>query len=254
MLLLQTLTIIWGLAVTALSSDICQIPDRTPCALITCGSSGNVGLPGKDGNIGPQGEKGVQGIAGPRGPEGPKGDAGPMGPKGEPGAPGPKGDQGDNYASVLESLKLQISSMDGRLNSLQSRFGTLRKAFAFINGVKYSGDKYYIANGQEGNYKNGKSICEEAGGQQASPQSAEENQAVASIVARINKNAFLGINDRNIENTFTCPNRKEEIVYSNWSSGEPNDDLKNEDCVEMYTNGKWNDKSCDDSRQIICEF
>ncbi|XP_060711145.1 CD209 antigen-like protein C isoform X2 [Hemiscyllium ocellatum] len=37
-----------------------------------------------------------------------------------------------------------------------------------------------------------------------------------------------------------------------WSEGEPNN-ASDEDCAEIYSNGGWNDRSCDVSQQWICE-
>ena len=48
-------------------------------------------------------------------------------------------------------------------------------------------------------------------------------------------------------------------TYTNWYSGEPNDGKGSviHDCVEMYepvNEGKWNDRSCKDSRRYVCEI
>ena len=42
-------------------------------------------------------------------------------------------------------------------------------------------------------------------------------------------------------------------LYTRWNSGEPNDYMGDEDCMEIFTNGLWNDQSCDTPRPSICE-
>lgn len=87
----------------------------------------------------------------------------------------------------------------------------------------------------------------------ASPRSAAENEALQQLVTAQNKPAFLSMTDSKTEGKFTYPTG-ESLVYSNWAPGEPNNDKGAEDCVEIYTNGKWNDKSCGEARLVICEF
>jgi mannose-binding lectin len=42
------------------------------------------------------------------------------------------------------------------------------------------------------------------------------------------------------------------VDYHNWRSGEPNDFGSGEDCTVMWTNGKWNDISCDSELEFVC--
>ncbi|OCT59762.1 hypothetical protein XELAEV_18000636mg [Xenopus laevis] len=250
---LHTFALFCGVSIISISAQsVSKDPEKHACALISCESMGKEGPPGKNGLPGAKGEKGEQGLQGLRGPEGPQGTPGPMGPKGEQGPLGPKGDQGESSASAMEAVKIQISSLDGRLSSLQSRLEDLRKAFLFASGTSIGG-KFYVTNRQEGNYFQGKSICSKAGGQLPSPKSAAENEALAVLAARYNKLFFLGINDLQSEGFFLYPDGK-TLVYTNWEAREPNNDHGVEDCVEMYTSGKWNDKNCQEIRLIVCEF
>uniref|UniRef100_A0A8D2QUG2 C-type lectin domain-containing protein n=1 Tax=Zosterops lateralis melanops TaxID=1220523 RepID=A0A8D2QUG2_ZOSLA len=41
--------------------------------------------------------------------------------------------------------------------------------------------------------------------------------------------------------------------YTNWYSNEPSG-RGEEECVEMYTDGTWNDKKCSKSHLIVCQF
>lgn len=96
-------------------------------------------------------------------------------------------------------------------------------------------------------------MCTQAGGQLASPRSAAENEALQQLVTAQNKIAFLSMTDATTEGKFTYPTG-ETLVYSNWAPGEPNNNGGAENCVEILTNGKWNDKNCKEQRLVICEF
>ncbi|XP_063819491.1 pulmonary surfactant-associated protein D-like [Pseudophryne corroboree] len=231
-------------------TQICKDPDINAYSIITCGAPGKDGLPGKDGKNGLKGETGEQGLPGPAGLQG---IAGPHGLRGEQGLPGPKGDRGDSGASVLEAHRKQIAIFDERVNKLQSSLTQQKNAFTFFEGGTTSGGKIYVLNNAQANYNDAKLVCARAGGQLPSPVNAKENQAILDIRKKSPIAIFLGINDIKKEGTFTYPNG-ENIGYSNWYPGEPNNLNGVENCVEMYENGTWNDTNCAEKRGIICEF
>lgn len=75
-------------------------------------------------------------------------------------------------------------------------------------------------------------------------QSATEN---ACIVSELNTNGFggviwIGFNDVANEGSHVWYDQS-PIVYTNWNGGEPNNS-GNEDCVQIYPDGKWNDLKC----------
>ncbi|XP_053548060.1 pulmonary surfactant-associated protein D isoform X2 [Bombina bombina] len=229
-------------------SETCSVVQGLP------GLNGRDGRDGFKGEPGPAGAAGVRGIAGPPGKQGPKGERGNDGTPGKNGTPGPlgqKGEKGDSAVSALEALKRQVTSISGQLNSMQQSLLAQKKAMLFSRGSRTAG-KFFVTNGVEAKYNDAKSTCSSAGGQLASPRNVEENQAVLSIVLLYNKAPFLGINDIQTEGSFRYPSG-EVISYNNWNTREPNND-SDEDCVEMFTSGKWNDKNCEERRLIICEF
>ncbi|XP_072851164.2 uncharacterized protein LOC110083676 [Pogona vitticeps] len=224
----------------------------------TQGRQGNTGAPGPKGNQGSVGEKGAKGDVGPKGSQG---EAGVQGPGGKTGAPGPKGDKGsvgekgtkgDSGLSEINLMKNKVSALEGQLKALQASFTKYQKVATFPGG-RIVGNKVFVTSGYEGNFDDLKQRCLQAGGQLASPRNAAENAAVQQIAVLYKKSVFLGITDIQTEGRFKYQNG-EAIVYSNWAPGEPNNDKGSENCVEVYTNGKWNDKSCGEKRLIVCEF
>ncbi|XP_032642210.1 pulmonary surfactant-associated protein D-like [Chelonoidis abingdonii] len=186
------------------------------------GLQGLPGLPGKDGSPGPKGDRGA---------EGPKGDCG---------------------GTECELLKTEISDLQEQLKTLKATVSQIQKAWIFQNGNSAS-EKTFVANGAEGDFETSKATCSQAGGLIASPRNSAENSAIQQIVVRHNKVAYIGINDIQTEGSFKYLSG-EAIEYSNWAAREPNNVGGIEDCVEVYSDGRWNDKSCNEKRLIICEF
>uniref|UniRef100_A0A8C8RRJ6 C-type lectin domain-containing protein n=1 Tax=Pelusios castaneus TaxID=367368 RepID=A0A8C8RRJ6_9SAUR len=222
------------LLVRASSANQCTCEEKaTTCTVIPCGIPGSNGLPGRDGKEGPKGEKGELGLKGAHGPPGKAGPSGPKGDKGSVGERGPMGFSGDQ----------------GKQNSLLLREWQI---LLFPNGMTV-GQKIFKTDGSEGNFETSKAACSQNGGLLASPRNSEENSAVQQIAARHKKIPFLGINDLLTKGTFRHLNG-ETIEYSNWSPKEPSNSGGQENCVEVYSNGKWNDKICTEKRLIVCEY
>nr|XP_056706508.1 pulmonary surfactant-associated protein D-like [Euleptes europaea] len=193
-----------------------------------------------------------QGKAGIQGAQGPPGKAGPPGPVGDPGPAGEQGPKGDHGGRELLHLEAEVAALRKQLDDLAVAVTKNQKAHLFPNGRSVGG-KLFKTDGSHGSFEASKATCFQAGGQLASPRNASENAALQQIIARHNKAAYLGINDMQAEGTFAylCG---DEIGYMNWADEEPNNAGGKEDCVEIYLDGKWNDRSCTEKRLIVCEF
>lgn len=186
------------------------------------------------------------------GPPGPPGTKGPPGLKGDRGAPGDKGAKGESGIQDITALRQQVEALRGQVQHLQNTFSQYRKVDLFPNG-RAVGEKIFKTGGFEKNFEDAQLVCMQAGGQMASPRSAAENEAVQQLATAYNKAAFLSVTDIKTEGKFIYPSG-EPLVYSNWAPGEPNNNGGSENCVEIFTNGKWNDKSCGEQRLVVCEF
>ncbi|ETE64009.1 Pulmonary surfactant-associated protein D, partial [Ophiophagus hannah] len=215
------------------------------------GPKGSLGPPGKMGPAGPAGQKGSQGnrLQGPPGPQGPVGKPGSPGTKGDRGATGERGIKGDSGLSEVNLLKTKVSALEGQLKALQASFAKYQKVVTFPGG-RTVGSKVFKTSGYEGNFDDLRQRCAQAGGQLATPRNAAENDAIQKIVLLYNKVAFLGITDLKTEGTFKYLN-DQPLTYVNWLPGEPNNNGGKENCVEVFSNGKWNDKSCGEKRLLI---
>ncbi|KAF4018951.1 hypothetical protein G4228_010625 [Cervus hanglu yarkandensis] len=219
------------------------------------GPSGRQGSMGPPGTPGPKGETGPKGPVGAIGPQGPSGAMGPPGLKGDRGDPGEKGAKGESAFSEVNTLRQRMTNLEGEVQRLRNTVSQYRKAALFPSGLAV-GEKIFKTTGAEKSYSDAQQVCREARGQLASPRSAAENEAVTQLVRAQNKPAYLSMSDISTEGRFTYPTG-ESLVYSNWASGEPNNKAKDggpENCVEIYSDGNWNDIECSEQRLVICEF
>ncbi|XP_059518194.1 pulmonary surfactant-associated protein D-like isoform X2 [Myotis daubentonii] len=214
------------------------------------GMQGNVGPQGKPG---PKGDVGPKGPAGPPGPQGPPGARGPPGLKGDRGAPGERGPKGESGLPDIAALRQQVKALQGQVGQLQGAFLQYKKVELFPNG-RGVGQKVFKTAGFEKPFQEAEQVCAQAGGQLPSPRSAAENEALQHLLEAENKGAaFLSMTDSQTEGRFTYPGG-EPLVYSNWAPRQPDNYGGIEHCVEIFTNGKWNDTPCGEKRLVICEF
>ncbi len=72
--------------------------------------------------------------------------------------------------------------------------------------------------------------------------SASENAFVTDIARTKNQSVWINANDAVTEGQFAYAGAPEtgKLSWTNWAGGEPNN-AGNEDAVQLYTNGQWND-------------
>ncbi|XP_070552350.1 low affinity immunoglobulin epsilon Fc receptor-like [Ptychodera flava] len=92
-------------------------------------------------------------------------------------------------------------------------------------------------------------VCRRHRGTLVSIHNHRQNCIVRAYARRYG-NLWIGLNDIRVEGRFKWINRA-PYNYRRWSRGEPNN-YKNEDCVEMYRNGHWNDLKCAHRRRFMC--
>uniref|UniRef100_A0A8B9QFB4 C-type lectin domain-containing protein n=1 Tax=Apteryx owenii TaxID=8824 RepID=A0A8B9QFB4_APTOW len=184
---------------------------------------------------------GIPGLPGSPGANGLPGRDGRDGLRGEPGPPG--------NCSLPASLDTELRNV---LVSLKRRLARLEGVLALNAKITEVGEKILASNGKEVNFASALKYCEEAGGTLATPMNEEENKAILGIVKQYNRYAYLGIKESEISGQFSYMNGI-PLNYTKWRQYEPNG-KGTEKCVEMYTDGSWNDKKCNLYRLTICEF
>uniref|UniRef100_A0A8B9FHD7 C-type lectin domain-containing protein n=1 Tax=Amazona collaria TaxID=241587 RepID=A0A8B9FHD7_9PSIT len=118
--------------------------------------------------------------------------------------------------------------------------------------IREVGEKILASNGKKVDFASALASCEDARGTLATPMNEEENKAILGIVKKYNQYAYLGIKEGEDSGQFKYLDGM-PVNYTKWHQNEPNG-KKTEKCVEMYTDGSWNDKKCNLHRLTICEF
>ncbi|XP_077977476.1 MAM and LDL-receptor class A domain-containing protein 1-like [Glandiceps talaboti] len=108
------------------------------------------------------------------------------------------------------------------------------------------------------NYDNEDCIQMLAHGSGASQWNDQDCNDELPFVCEYGVRYWFGLNDRNVEGMFAFVDGSSPSSngFSKWNTGEPNNNLGNEDCVELwplYSSFVWNDQTCSDSRYFICE-
>ncbi|OWK56833.1 pulmonary surfactant-associated protein A-like [Lonchura striata] len=162
---------------------------------------------------------------------------------GLPGVPGRDG---------VKGLPDSLASNHNALANLKHRLFQLEAVLALNGKIRKVGEKILASNGKKADFASALQSCEEAGGTLAAPRNEEENKAIMDLVKQYNQYAYLGIRKEETSGQVKSVNGL-PLSYSNWHQHEPNG-KGDEKCVEMYTDGTWNDKKCNMYRLTICEF
>ncbi|XP_073734842.1 pulmonary surfactant-associated protein A-like isoform X4 [Callorhinus ursinus] len=181
---------------------------------------------------------GSPGIPGTPGSHGLPGRDGRDGVKGDPGPPGLPASLDEELQTTLYKFRRQVLQAMGVLS--------LRESMLVV------GEKVFSSNGRSVKFEDIQELCARAGGRIAAPTSPEENEAIASIVKKYNTYAYLGLME-SPDSAGLLYMDGSPVNYTNWYPGEPRGWGKDK-CVEMYTDGQWNDKNCLQYRLAICEF
>ena len=106
-------------------------------------------------------------------------------------------------------------------------------------------------------------MCELQGGMLAVPLNAEANSALLTrLGASTHDRMWIGVSDAEREGEWAWRHRlvtrevthweSVALEFFNWAGGQP-DGGRNEACVEMWSNGLWNDAPCGDVKAFACE-
>jgi len=72
---------------------------------------------------------------------------------------------------------------------------------------------------------------------------AKDQQNAINQILHSEAHYWIGLNDLAEEGVFKWAESHDNVGFTNWHSGEPNN-RDNEDCVMIWVNGLWNDSQC----------
>ncbi|KAL1511374.1 hypothetical protein AB1Y20_006176 [Prymnesium parvum] len=121
----------------------------------------------------------------------------------------------------------------------------------------------YVSRQEARDFAQAEHACVDLGGHLAAPWNAARNERVRkAMVAHGHESVLLGARSDIVseDGDFFWVGSHERVEYSNWAEGQPDrarwkvdGDWKEERCVEMWRNGKWNDCPCD-GRHYVCDI
>merc|ERR1711957_199865 len=95
--------------------------------------------------------------------------------------------------------------------------------------------------------------CQNMGMKLAHP-NKKQNAHLANMLKKANVSAaWIGLNDQEKEGSYKWMGVAKGNNFRSWNKGEPNNS-RNEDCVEMFKSGKWNDLKCSTPRPFFCQW
>ncbi|XP_061857527.1 pulmonary surfactant-associated protein A [Colius striatus] len=144
------------------------------------------------------------------------------------------------------------NEMENVIHQLEHRISRLEGVLYLEKIITGSGGKIFATNGKRGDFRTTLKTCEEAGGSIAAPRNQGENDAILYFVKSFNTYAYLGIKESLIPSKFLFLDGT-RLSYTNWHVNEPSGKGE-EECVQMYTDGTWNDKRCNQNYLIVCQF
>ena len=138
------------------------------------------------------------------------------------------------------------------------------------NGYYQHGDNCYLLSLDRATYSTAMRACEALGGELACINDEAENSFITDLLTG-DDDYWIGLNDRDVDNTFAWANKQCTSDYRNWMPGEPNNAANglagDPDCVRMCPSGtsagyvagqcgpgQWADYSCPSENHYICEI
>ncbi len=129
--------------------------------------------------------------------------------------------------------------------------GTDRNIPGYMFLGSYNGSDYYkyIVTGDP-NYATALNLCAAIGGRLPIIKDGGQNSFLAGKLGT--GNCWLGLTRSNSK--WQCSDGTFQGSYFHWASGEPNNYGGNENCVQMYSSGCWNDVTCTSTNWCVVEI
>ncbi|XP_073452965.1 uncharacterized protein [Aquarana catesbeiana] len=156
---------------------------------------------------------------------------------------------------LLPSLKktdAPVIPCTSSLVELCKRVTKMESALKLLEFIQVVGDKMIVSSGKIEEIEKSSAACQAIGGRMAIPSNEAENNGLSFFTKKHNQYAYVGLKEGPKPGVFLDP-KGIPALYTPWSKKEPSGQGK-ENCVEMYTDGKWNDKGCNQRRLTVCEL
>lgn len=121
------------------------------------------------------------------------------------------------------------------------------------------GGRTYLLCLTEVEWDTAQGYCVAQGGYLATIEDETENAAVGDLMEPYiaddgGPGGWIGGRRVGSSDEWEWASTENPVGYTNWSSGEPNNEDGVENCVEMKPSGDWNDHPCSSSQAFVCEI
>ena len=90
---------------------------------------------------------------------------------------------------------------------------------------------------------------------------ASENAALVALIDAVGgqDRMWIGLNDKVTEGSFTWVRESDSVSqiplgsYAPWDTDEPSNSNAFQDCVQLLDTGKWETRTCDQTKYFVCE-
>ena len=183
--------------------------------------------------------------------------------------------QKNDFVQLLDDkMEQQNENCNQRMNEKFEEFQTaledLKDRLTCPIYWKKVSNSCILLSSEKTNFDTAVKKCKDQGGKLYEPQSLSHNQMVYALIEEKgleSKNFWVGIHDKNTENSFVYQSNNQPIAFQHWGSysnengAQPNNMDGHQDCVQIYgtgstwngPKGSWNDRQCSDTNGFICE-
>ncbi|KAM9449626.1 uncharacterized protein Hap1MRO34_022142 [Clarias gariepinus] len=161
----------------------------------------------------------------------------------------------NNLSVQGDQLRSKCSLSRDRHQTVWERVGYQRPFSRLFRGGRCfnsSSSLYFMSLGRK-TWNDSRQYCRDNGADLVIINSKEEQEFIGKKLGM--SDFWIGLSERRIDGQWKWVDGT-PLTTAFWDEGEPNDDKRDEDCVEIYSHFKgngWNDNSCSFEQHWICE-
>ncbi|KAG8574061.1 hypothetical protein GDO81_009021 [Engystomops pustulosus] len=146
-------------------------------------------------------------------------------------------------------LNITVNSLGEKMKEMERT--SKKKNSCEVGWHLFNGNCYFFSDIKSNWYK-ARTMCVHRSADLVVINNENEQKFIAGVTG--SKLYWIGLSDTEDEGKWTWVDGKEyESAYKSWMPGEPNS-AGDEDCAQVWKEGKWNDKVCHDTNPFsICE-
>ncbi|KAL4222469.1 C-type lectin (CTL) or carbohydrate-recognition domain (CRD) [Mactra antiquata] len=122
------------------------------------------------------------------------------------------------------------------------------------NGWTRHNDSCYLFSHDKEDWPGATVMCKLMGGDLVEIQTEAEAKYLSQQVKLYNESYWIALSDASEEGSWQWMISKDPVTYTNWAPGQPDNNVRNENCADIWPNGLWNDGQCFAPHHYICEI